>query len=105
MIQLAQSARAQRVRALRALGLLLADSALTVGWGEDFFARQPGFFFFTKTAVSREQKVKKSISRCAMNPLSEGYKRVVDQNWGRMAKIGFFDPKPKFWVQKKAITF
>ena len=33
MIQLAQSARAQRVRALRALGLLLADSALTVGRG------------------------------------------------------------------------
>ena len=24
-----------------------------------------------------------------MNRLSEGYKRAVDQNWGRTAKIGF----------------
>ena len=25
--------------------------------------------------------------------------------WGRMAKIGFFGQKPKFWAQKKAFTF
>ena len=36
-----------------------------------------------------------------MNRLSEGYKRAVDQNWGRRAKIGFFGQKPRFRVQKK----
>ena len=29
----------------------------------------------------------------------------MDRNWGRMAKIGFLDEKPKFWAQKKAYTF
>ena len=40
-----------------------------------------------------------------MKGLSEGYKRAVDQNWGRMAKIGFLDQKPKFWAQKKESLF
>ena len=62
-------------------------------------------FFFTKTAVTPERKVEKSFPRWEMNGHSEGYKWVIDQNWGHMAKIGFLDPKPKFWVQKKAITF
>ena len=35
-----------------------------------------------------------------MNGLSEGYKRAVDQNWGLMAKIGFFGQKPRFWAKK-----
>ena len=47
--------------------------------------RQPGFFF-TKTAVTGERKVKKSFPGWEMNGLSKGYKRAVDQNWGRMAK-------------------
>ena len=36
-----------------------------------------------------------------MNRFSEGYKWVVDQKWGRVAKIGFFGQKPRFWAQKK----
>ena len=40
-----------------------------------------------------------------MNRFSEGYKWVVDQNWGPMAKIGFFGQKLKFWAKKKAVTF
>ena len=36
-----------------------------------------------------------------MNGHSEGYKRTVDQNWGCVAKIGFFGQKPRFWAQKK----
>ena len=36
-----------------------------------------------------------------MNCLSEGYKRAVDQNWGCMAKIGFFGQKSRFRAQKK----
>ena len=30
---------------------------------------------------------------------------VINENWGRMAKIGFFGQKPKFWAKKKAYTF
>ena len=37
---------------------------------------------------------RKSLPRWEMSGLSEGYKQVVDQNWGRMAKIGFFGQKP-----------
>ena len=33
----ARSARARRACALRALGLLLADGVLTVGWGKTFW--------------------------------------------------------------------
>ena len=42
-------------RALRALGLLLADGVLTVGWGEDLLARRTGPL--TKMAVTRKRKV------------------------------------------------
>ena len=54
-----------------------------------------------KMAVTLERKVEKSIPRWEMNGHSEGYKQAVDQNWGRMAKIGFLDQKPRFWAQKK----
>ena len=91
------------MEALRALGLLLADGALTVGRGKTFWGVNQ--IFFTETAVTPEQKVKKVFPRWEMNGNSEGYKRVVDQSWGRMAKIGFFSQKPKFWAQKKAYTF
>ena len=88
--------------ALRAPGLLLADSALRVGRrGEDFLTRRPSFFFFTKTAITRERKVKKSFPTWEMNRLSEGYKRAVDQNWGHVAKIGFLGETPIFRAQKK----
>ena len=29
----------------------------------------------------------------------------INKNWGRMAKIGFFGQKLKFWAQKKGDTF
>ena len=38
-----------------------------------------------------------------MNSHSEGYKRAVDQNWGRMTKIGFLDQKLEFRFQKKPL--
>ena len=60
--------------------------------------------FFTKTAVTPERKVEKSIPRWERNRLSEGYKRAIDQNWGRMAKIGFFGQKLRFWAPKKTYT-
>ena len=56
-------------------------------------------------SVTPELKVEKWLPRQEMNGLSEGYKRAVDQNWGRRAKIGFLDQKPKFWAQKKGFTF
>ena len=61
--------------------------------------------FFTKTAVTTERKVEKSIPKWEINRHAEGYKWVIDQNWGRMEKIGFLDQKPKFWAQKKGATF
>ena len=55
---------------LRALGLLLADGALTVGRGKTFW--HVNCFIFTKTAVTREQKVEKSLPTWDMNRVSEG---------------------------------
>ena len=60
--------------------------------------------FFTETAVTPERKVEKSFLRWEINRHAEGKKWVIDQNWGRMAKIGFLDQKPKFWAQKKGVT-
>ena len=39
-----------------------------------------------------------------MNGLSEGYKRAVDQNWGRIAKIVFL-AKKEILGPKKRIHF
>ena len=63
-------ARARRACALRALGLLLADGAPTVGGGKTFLTGQPDFF--TETAVTLERKVEKSFPRWAINRHAEG---------------------------------
>ena len=57
-------------RALRALGLLLADGTPIGGRGEDFLSRQPDFF--TETAVTLERKVEKSFPRWEINRNDEG---------------------------------
>ena len=57
-------------RALRALGLLLADGTPTGGRGEDFLSRQPNFF--TETAVTPERKVEKWFPRWEINRHTEG---------------------------------
>ena len=57
-------------RALRALGLLLADGTPTGGRGEDFLNRQPDFF--TETAVTPERKVEKSFPRWEINRHDKG---------------------------------
>ena len=59
-------------RALRALGLLLADSAPTAhsGEGEDFLTGQPDFFM--ETAVTSERKVEKWFPRWEINRHAEG---------------------------------
>ena len=79
---------------------LLADNALTVGWGKTFW-RVDRVFFFTKTTVTRKRKVKKSIPKCEMDRLSGGYKRARDKIWGHMAKNGFSGREPSFLAQKK----
>ena len=56
-------------RALRALGLLLADGAPTVGRG-DFLTCQPDFF--RETAVTPERKVEKWFPRWEVNRNAEG---------------------------------
>ena len=60
---------ARRACALRALGLFLADGALTGGEGEDFW-RVDSFFYENGRNTGTE--------RWEMNGLSEGYKRAVD---------------------------
>ena len=68
-------------------------------------------FCFTKTAITREQKVEKSSPRWEMTPLSEGYKWALDQNRGKMAKSGClgqnwnFGPKPKKGTKKQFEKF
>ena len=57
-----------QARALRALGLLLADG--TPQRGEDFLTGQPNFF--TETAVTPEQKVKKWFPTWEINRHAEG---------------------------------
>ena len=66
----AQSARARRACALRALGLLLADGAPIVGEGEDFLTGQLNFF--TETAVTPERKVKKWFPSWKINRHAKG---------------------------------
>ena len=58
-----------------------------------------------ETAETPERRVEKSFPRSEINRHGEGQKWVIGQNWGRMAKIGFLDQKPKFWVAKKGVTF
>ena len=74
---------------LRALGLLLADDAPTVGWGRLFDAS-------AKMSETRKRKVETSIPRCKMDCLSEGYKGAVNKILGCMAKNGFLGRKPSF---------
>ena len=69
-------------------------------WGGGRLFHGSTVFFFTKTAVTQERKSEKSLPRWEMSGLSEGYKRVVDQNWGRMPNIGFFGQIPRLWAQK-----
>ena len=73
-------------RRLRVLGLLVADSALTVGRGKKFWCIC--WFFFTKGHNSEKKSQKLSLT-LEINSLSEGYKSDVDQNWGLIAKVGF----------------
>ena len=60
---------AEKSLSLRALGLLLADGAPTVGRGKTLTA-QPDFF--TETAVTPERKVEKSFPRSEINRHAEG---------------------------------
>ena len=58
-----------QARALRALGLLLADGTPTVGGGRLF---EPSANFFTETAVTPERKVEKWFPRWEINRHAEG---------------------------------
>ena len=57
-------------RALRALGLLLADGTPTVGGGKTFWAVSR--IFFTETAVTPDRKVEKLFPRWEINRHVEG---------------------------------
>ena len=55
----------QSIKMMRALGLLLADGAPTVGRGKTFWAVNG--IFFTETAVTPERKVEKSFPMWEIN--------------------------------------
>ena len=93
---------AWRTCALGVLGLLLADGAPTLQWGGGrLFDALAKFFFFTKTAITRNEKWKNR---------SEGWKWTVSPRatngpltkvGGRMAKIRFLGRKLIFRAKKK----
>ena len=64
-----QNASSRGACALTVLGLLLADSAPTVGRGKTFWRLAVFVFFFTKTTVTRKWKVEKLIPWMEMNRL------------------------------------
>ena len=68
------------------------------GKGEDFLTGQPDFFYGNSCNSGTESR--KWFPRWIINHHAEGWKWVIDQNWGRMANIGFFGQKPRFWAQK-----
>ena len=78
-------------------------------WGGGSFFGALAVFFFNKTTVTRKQKVEKSIPRCEMDRLSEGYKRAIDKILGPAAKTDFwptmFWPRPGKIVQTKGYPF
>ena len=86
--------------ALRALGLLLADSALTKGKGGRLSGTST-VFFYVFYLHNLGTKSKKSLPAWDKNRLSEGYKQAFDQNWGRLAITRFVGKKTRFWAQKK----
>ena len=53
----------------------------------------------TKTAVTRKRKVEKSIRRCQIDRLREGYKRAIDEIRGPIAKNGLSGQNPKNLAQ------
>ncbi len=55
--------------------------------GQDFLLRRR--VTLTETAGTRKRKVEKSIRRCQIDRLCEGYKRAIDEIRGPIAKNGF----------------
>ena len=74
------------------------------GRGEDFLTGQPNFF--TETAVTPERKVEKWFPRWEINRHGEGWKWVIDQNWGRIfgQKTVILGPK-KIPVSELGVIF
>ena len=70
IIQPTREARGPEGPAMRALGLLLADGAPTVGRGKTFW--RVSWIFFTETAVTPERKVEKWFPRWEINRHAEG---------------------------------
>ena len=97
----ARSARARRACALRALGLLLADGAPTVGWGKTFwcvgrFFLQKGPFLGNQKSKNQSEGTKSIVSARSTNgPLTKS--RVLQ-------KKQIFGPKFEFLGPKKGLT-
>ena len=77
-----------QARALRALGLLLTDSALTVGWGKTFW--RFGLFFLWKQVLLGK---KKSWKIDPNRPFRRGLQTSHRQNLGSYIKKQIYGPK------------
>ena len=62
------------------------------GVGADFLACRP--VFFMETTLTRKRKVEKSIPRCEMDCLSEGYRRPL-------TKFGVVWQNTDFWAENR----
>ena len=81
-------------RALRALGLLLADGPPNSGVGEDFLARRPVFFY--ENSRNTETKSRTIDPKVQNGPTFRGVQLAVDKIWDQMAKNGFSVRKSEF---------
>ena len=78
-----------RARRACALGLLLADGAPTVGRGKTFW--RVNRIFFTKTALTLEQKVGKSL------------RSLRELQTGRWPKLGLYGKNRIFWPKTEVL--
>ena len=90
----------QRACSLKAIGLLLADSTATVGWGKTFW--RFSCIIFYKKAVTWKQKVEKLIQSCEIDRLAAGYKQAFDKIRSSIVKT-FFWAKIRTYGPKKRI--
>ena len=96
----ARKARAQKACALRGLGLLLADGALTVGRGKTFW--RVNWFFFYGNGCNLGTESRKIGPKVGNEQSLRGLQTGHWPKLGSYGKNWILDQKPRFWAQKSA---
>ena len=89
----------QRACALKAIGLLLADSTATVGWGKTFW--RFGRFFSSQKSRYLETKSQKINPKLWNRPSCRRLQTSHWQNPEFYSKNVFLGQNPNLWAQKK----